>query len=312
MRSDAGPAPLVRAIRSLLPHEFEAIVAELPARWSETLLLHGIDREQRDFGVLLKARWQNFPAELRDQLTLAVGATADRKAAESDVSPRIADVAAAFAGVEAHERLARPTGPDPGVLAELLTATTAAAKEAVSAAGVALDQGRACPDELTRAVREYNNALSGARTLLAEHGVDPLPDGRGAVLAALDELAATAAREPLMQAIADLAGVEGDLPVIRQLRRRSVELLGVAPAEWSTEQLHMAQGLAALVELRRLATTGGSPATVLAVSARAQAVLPADLHGLIVLAASGSFSLRPVGPRPSPASDPEGIGAAVA
>jgi hypothetical protein len=312
MGSESGPDPLVRSIRNLLPREFEAIVAELPARWSETLLMHGVDRDQGGFGVVLKARWQNFPADLRDQLTLAVGATAERKAAEAEVSPRIADVAAAFAGVEEQERLARPSGPDPGVLAELLTASTSAAEEAVATAVAALDQGRPCPDDVTRAVREYNSALAAAQALLADRGAQPVPEGRSALLAALQELAATAAREPLRQAVADLATVEGDLPVIRQVRRRSDELLQSAPAEWTEEQVQVAQGLAALVELRRLAAAGGGAATLLALSARAQAALPAELHGLVVLAASGSFSLRPALTRPAATAEAGGVDTAVA
>jgi len=311
MGSDVGRESLVRAIRNLLPRDFEAIVGELPDPWVERLRAQGIDRAQSGFGVLLKARWQNFPSGLRWELALAIGASAARRAADDPDSTGIAEVAATFAELAAEERPGQLTGPDPGVLAELLSATSGAADQAVAAAGRALEQGRACPEDLPRAIREYNDTLAEAQALLAARGIRPVPAGRSAVLAALEELAATAEREPFRQAVAELARVEGDLPLLRDVRERAGELLEATPAEWTDDQVRLAQGLAAVVELRRSTVGGGTPAALLAVSARAQALLPAELHGLVILAASRSLVFRPTS-RPGPGFDPDQVDAAVA
>jgi hypothetical protein len=102
------------------------------------------------------------------------------------------------------------------------------------------------------------------------------------------------------------ADVDADLPLTRRLRGRAADLLERPAAEWSLDQVQLAQGLAALVELRRLAAAGGGPANLLAVAARAHAVLPDDLHGLVVLAASGRLVRR------SAAACPEASGSGTA
>jgi hypothetical protein len=290
VRPDGTPDQLLGAIRNLSPRDFEQLTAELPDRWPAMLAEVGLVVGAPGTGVILKARWQNLPRSVRSELATALGAVADRLAASGEVSARIAALAAAFTAI-AGERRAPRSGPEPGVLAELLATATTVADATVEAAMAALSQGRPCPEDLPRAVREYNEAMAAARQLLADAGVDPLPEGRSAILAGLEEMAAAAAREPV------LAEVRSELAVLREARRRAAELLEVEVAEWDDEQLRLAQGLATVVELRRIATAGNGPTELLATSARAEAMLPQELHGLTILAVSASFPL--IGAEPS-------------
>jgi hypothetical protein len=296
VRPDGTPDQLLGAIRNLSPRDFEQLTAELPDRWPAMLAEVGLVVGAPGTGVILKARWQNLPRSVRSELATALGAVADRLAASGEVSARIAALAAAFTAI-AGERRAPRSGPEPGVLAELLATATTVADATVEAAMAALSQGRPCPEDLPRAVREYNEAMAAARQLLADAGVDPLPEGRSAILAGLEEMAAAAAREPVRAAVAALAEVRSELAVLREARRRAAELLEVEVAEWDEEQLRLAQGLATVVELRRIATAGNGPTELLATSARAEAMLPQELHGLTILAVSASFPL--IGAEPS-------------
>jgi hypothetical protein len=298
LKSSGGSDPLIAAIRNLAPREFEALTQELADRWPPLLQSHGIPTAQPGFGVFLKARWQNLPRALRADLASAFGAVAEGVTARGEASARVEAVAAVY-GAVAGEVVAVRGGPAPGVLAERLSATTRLADQAVEAASAALGQGRACPDDLPRAVREYNDAMTAARRLLSEHGIDPLPSGRSAIVAALEELAANSEREPLRAVVETVADIASDLPLLREAGRRAAELAALAPVEWDAGQVKLAEGLAMVVELRRLAAAGDGPTELLAVAARAQSSLPVELHGLTILAASGSFPLVKVGHTPA-------------
>ena len=222
MRPDGTPDQLLGAIRNLSPRDFEQLTAELPDRWPAMLAEVGLVVGAPGTGVILKARWQNLPRSVRSELATALGAVADRLAASGEVSARIAALAAAFTAIAGQRRAPR-SGPEPGVLAELLATATTVADATVEAAMAALSQGRPCPEDLPRAVREYNEAMAAARQLLADAGVDPLPEGRSAILAGLEEMAAAAAREPVRAAVAALAEVRSELAVLREARRRAAE-----------------------------------------------------------------------------------------
>lgn len=306
MPVDQARDALFGAVRALSPNEFEELVRLLPAHWSRALGLEGIDTSQPGYGVLLKARWQNFPRKLRRGFARELGAAAQRLAAGPTPPPRVAALATLFRGPAGAET--RAVGGDPGTLAQRLSETADAARDALEAASAAVEDGRACPDSTPQAVRAYNEAFATATALLAERGVQPVPDRRDDLAAQLEQLARGGDRALVRGALATLAKVETDLELIRDARRAANYLLEQDPEEWSEEDDSLARGLAATVDLRRLAAAGAEPGDLLAVSRRAQPLLPADLQGLVVLAASGGFTL----PEPAAVDPSDNGGTAVA
>lgn len=289
MGSSSAPDPLVGALRALTAPEFEQLAEQLPPRWRGALWSQGIDLEATGFGVIFKARWQSLARPLRAELAEALGGAAVRLAGHRVLGPRLQAVATADAARSSQRPPVAPPALAPGVIADRLVAASDAADEAVATAVAALDLGRPCAEELLLAVAEYNEAVAAATQVLADNGVDLLPDGRAELLARLHELAANADREPLRAAVAAFAETESDLPLVRNGRRRAAALLARPPADWDQEQFRLAEGLTAVMELRRLVAAEAGPTDLLAMSARADSSLPPDLHGLVVLAASGSF-----------------------
>lgn len=284
---DDATRALFAAVRALSPMGFEELVRLLPAQWDATLRMEGIDTSQPGFGVLLKARWQNFPRMVRRRFAQDLAAGARRVAAGPDPDPRIVNVAAA----------SRAAGAEPGAAQspkDLGKRVRAAAKAAAAAAREAVDtvgDGRACPTEALETLREFGEVLAAGRAMLAERGVSPVPERAAEVAGMLEELAAGRDRDLLRAAVASLSEVGDELPLLAAAGARARELLDVPVNHWSNAQVKLARGLASVVELRRLAARSGKPEDLLEVSARAQSLLPADLHGLAILAASGGFTL---------------------
>jgi hypothetical protein len=303
---DQARDALFGAVRALSPNEFEELVRLLPAHWNRALNLEGIDTGQPGFGVLLKARWQNFPRKLRRGFARELGAAAQRLAGGPTPPPRVAALAAIYRGPGG--AAAHAVEADPGALAQRLNDTAEAAREALQAATDALADGRACPDTTPQAVNAYNETFAAARTLLSERGVQRVPDRRDALTEQLEQLARGGDRTLLRGALAALSAVETDLDLVRDARRAANYLLDKDLGEWSEEDERLARALAAVVDLRRLAAAGADPGDLLAVSRRAQPLLPPDLHGLVVLAASGGFTL----PEPSAVDPADDGGSAVA
>jgi hypothetical protein len=285
---DDATRALFAAVRALSPMGFEELVRLLPAQWDATLRMEGIDTSQAGFGVLLKARWQNFPRVVRRRFAQDMGAAAARVAAGPTPDTRIVNVATTARAAGAGRDLA---GQGPKELGKQLQAAAKTASSAAQEAAAAVGQGRAAPDEAIETLREFGEAVAAGRAVLAERGVSPVPERATEIAELLEQVASGSDRDVLRAAVAALAEVGGELPVLTGAVAKARELLGVPVADWSSEQVSLAQGLAAVVELRRLAARGGTPEELLEVSGRAQSLLPADLQGLAILAASGGFSL---------------------
>jgi len=296
--SIGAPDELLGALRALTALEFEQLAGQLPPRWTGLLRSQGIDIGGTGFGVIFKARWQSVSRPVRAELAQALGTAVARMAGHLTVGPRLQAVAVVVAARSGQLSAGAPPSLAPGIAADLLSAAGATAGQAVAAAASALEAGLPCAEEIVVAVGEYNEALAAARQAVADHGVEPVPDGCEALLAALRKLAANADREPVRTAVASFTETESDLPVVRSGRRQAMALLAAAPADWDQRQLGLAEGLAAIMELCRLVAAGAGPTDLLAMSARANSTLPSELHGLVVLAASGSLpatrSHRPV------------------
>ncbi len=287
MATSGASDSLLGALRALTAAEFEQLASQLPARWSGPLAAQGINLDAVGFGVIFKARWQSLSRPLRAELAEALGASAARLAGQRAVGPRLQ--AAADLYTARHGIRSAGTAPAlaPGLAADLLLSSRSAAAAALALADGAVAGGLTCPDELAPAMAEYNQALAAARQVLADHGA-PAPDaGVDELLAGLRALAANADREPLRAAAAAFADIEQ--AQLRAGRRLIAALVAADPAGWDADQLSLAEGLAAVAELRRLVAAGAGTAELLAVSARADAALPAELRGLVVLAASGTF-----------------------
>src|SRR6266536_2948980 len=191
------------------------------------------------------------------------------------------------AGSASAEEAGHAKGRGPRSVAESLAAAVIRATAALQEASAAVAAGYACADEAVDAVVEYNHALRAGRDLLAERGVDPVPDLCGDVIAALERLAEQENREPLRSAVTAMAAMPGELPGVAEVRLVTTDLLTIDPAAWSAEQVQLAEGLAAVVELARLTSTlEADPYEILAASQRAHQALPSSLHELVILAAS--------------------------
>jgi hypothetical protein len=289
---DDATRALFAAVRALSPAGFEELVRLLPAQWDATLRMEGIDTSQAGFGVLLKARWQNFPRVVRRRFSQDIGAAAGRVAAGPNPDSRIVNVASAARAAGADREV---VAQGPKELGRQLRSGAKSAASAAKAAATAVDEGRAVPDDALDTLREFGDTLAAGRAVLAERGVTPVPERATEIATMLDQLASGSDRDLLRVAVAAMAEMTGDLPVLTGAAERARQLLGVEPADWSADQVGLAQGLAAVVELRRLAARGGTPEELLEVSGRAQSLLPTDLQGLSILAASGGFAL----PEPS-------------
>jgi hypothetical protein len=285
---DDATRALFAAVRALSPMGFEELVRLLPAQWDATLRMEGIDTSQAGFGVLLKARWQNFPRVVRRRFAQDIGAAAGRVAAGPNPDPRVVNVASAARAVGGEREV---VGQGPRELGRQLRATAESAAGAAREVVGAVGEGRPAPDGALETVREFGRMVAAGRTMLAERGVSSVPDRAEDVAGLLEQLASGSDRDLLRAAVASIAEVGGELPVLADAAGSARELLRVDPAAWSSEQVGLAQGLAAVVELRLLATRGGTPEELLEVSGRAQSLLPTDLQGLAILAASGGFNL---------------------
>jgi hypothetical protein len=293
LATSSAPDSLLGALRALTAADFEQLAAQLPTRWIGPLAAQGINLDASGFGVIFKARWQSLSRQARAELAEALGAAAARLAGQLQVGPKLQ--AAADAYKARHGLRAAGTAPAlaPGMAADQLRAAGQAAAEALAGADTALRAGRPCPDELAPAVTAYNQAMATARATLADHGTAAPAAGLDELLAGLRTLAANADREPLRAAAAAFADLDPDLVQFSTGRRLVAALLATEPGAWDAGQLSLAEGLTAVAELRRLVAAGAAPAELLQVAAMAERMLPAELHGLVVLAASGAF---PPGP----------------
>jgi hypothetical protein len=297
---DDATRALFAAVRALSPTGFEELVRLLPAQWDAMLRMEGIDTSQSGFGVLLKARWQNFPRAVRRRFAQDMGMAARRVSQGPEPDPRVVNLAGASRAVSGQEAV----GQAPRDLAKRVRAAAKSATTAAESLTTAAKDGRMPPEDALSTLAEFGDLLAAARDVLAERGVSPVPERAGEVASLLDEVASGGDRELLRAAVSSLAAVEDDLPLLASAGSKARELSAVPANDWSNPQVKLARGLAAVVELRRLAGAGGKPEDLLEVSSRAQSLLPADLQGLAILAASGGFNLPEAPPKNEPASGP--------